>query len=179
VFQSPVDLSASRRVLYLSHSKGTLVAVGSDDQYHVLAFDAASGATKWHKHFAWKQDHHGGAISHPTIVGDTIYVEHQAFALADGSARRGLPPRGHGCGAQSASLSNFFYRGGYHTSWDIRTNVQTTLAPARSGCWLGLIPAGGVLLAPETSSGCSCTHALQTSMAFVPREKPANAPARP
>ena len=31
------------------------------------------------------------------------------------------------------------------------------------------IPGGGLLLAPETSAGCSCGHALQTSIAYVPK----------
>jgi hypothetical protein len=32
-----------------------------------------------------------------------------------------------------------------------------------------MLPVGGIVLAPESSSGCSCTHAIQTSMAFIPR----------
>jgi hypothetical protein len=108
------------------------------------------------------------------LVGGFVYTEFQAFALADGKPQPGLPHRGHGCGAQAASLHAMFYRGGYHTMFDIRTREQTEMAPARSGCWLGIIPAGGIVLAPETSSGCSCTHALQTSMAFVPVRGDAN-----
>ena len=29
--------------------------------------------------------------------------------------------------------------------------------------------SGGLLLAPETSAGCSCGHSIQTSMAYVPK----------
>jgi hypothetical protein len=32
-----------------------------------------------------------------------------------------------------------------------------------------MIPAGGMLLAPETSAGCSCTHAIQTSIGYLPK----------
>ena len=41
----------------------------------------------------------------------------------------------------------------------------------RSGCWLSMIPAGGLLLAPETSAGCSCTHAIQTSIGYIPKRR--------
>ena len=46
---------------------------------------------------------------------------------------------------------------------------STQFEGIRSGCWLGLIPAGGMLLAPETSAGCSCTHSIQTSVGYLPR----------
>ena len=170
VWESPTDFSQFQRVFYLAHAKDTLVAVGSSDRYQVAAFDAGTGARKWQDQFRWAgEDHHGGAMQHPTIVGDTVYVEYRAFDLADGAARKGLPRRGHGCGAQSASKHTFLYRGGYHVQCDIATMRQSQIAPARSGCWLGLIPAAGLILAPETSSGCSCTHAIQSSMAFIPK----------
>ena len=41
----------------------------------------------------------------------------------------------------------------------------------RPGCWINMIPAGGLLLIPEFSSGCTCSHAIQTSLALVPRER--------
>jgi len=170
LWESPTDFSEFQRVFYLAHAKDTLVAVGSSDRYHVAAFDARSGSRKWQDQFRWVgADDHGGAMQHPTIVGDTVYVEFRAFDLAGGESRPGLPRRGHGCGSQAASRHLFLYRGGYHMQCDIATMQQSQIAPARSGCWLGLIPAAGLILAPETSSGCSCTHAIQSSMAFVPK----------
>jgi len=37
------------------------------------------------------------------------------------------------------------------------------------GCWINIIPAGGLVLIPEASSGCTCGYPLQTSMAFIPK----------
>ena len=34
-----------------------------------------------------------------------------------------------------------------------------------------MIPAGGLLLIPEASSGCTCNYSIQTSLAFLPRKK--------
>jgi len=39
----------------------------------------------------------------------------------------------------------------------------------RSSCWINMIPAGGLLLIPEASSGCTCAYPLQTSFAYRPR----------
>jgi len=41
---------------------------------------------------------------------------------------------------------------------------------ARPGCWINIIPAGGLVLIPESSSGCTCGYALQSSMAYAPVE---------
>jgi hypothetical protein len=41
----------------------------------------------------------------------------------------------------------------------------------RPGCWINLLPVGGLLLSPEASSGCTCNFAVQTSIAFIPAEK--------
>ena len=38
----------------------------------------------------------------------------------------------------------------------------------RPGCWISAIPAGGLLLLPEASSGCVCAHPVQTSLALAP-----------
>ena len=53
---------------------------------------------------------------------------------------------------------------------DLETGKRTEFVGVRGSCWLGQIPAGGLLLAPESGAGCSCTHAIQTSMAFVPED---------
>ena len=61
------------------------------------------------------------------------------------------------------------YRHYYHGQWDLESNKRVQFEGLRSGCWLGMIPAGGVLLAPEASAGCSCANAIQTSIGYVPK----------
>ena len=36
---------------------------------------------------------------------------------------------------------------------------------------VNLLPVGGLLLAPEASSGCSCNFSVQTSLALIPVRK--------
>ena len=79
-----------------------------------------------------------------------------------------LPNRG-GCGAMSAAANSLFFRDGSHTMWDLERNTRQRFTGIRPGCWLGIIPAGGVLLAPETSAGCHCANPIQTSIAFTPK----------
>jgi hypothetical protein len=39
---------------------------------------------------------------------------------------------------------------------------------SRPGCWINIIPVGGLVLIPEASSGCSCPYPVQTSIALAP-----------
>ncbi|MFM1556290.1 MAG: hypothetical protein ACKJR1_07370, partial [Limisphaerales bacterium] len=92
--------------------------------------------------------------------------------------RTDLPQR-RGCGNMAASNHSMFFRHYFHGIWDLETNKKSQLEGIRSGCWLGIIPAQGLMLAPESSSGCSCTHSIQTSAAWVPRtalQKPKQKP---
>ena len=77
----------------------------------------------------------------------------------------------------AASNYALFFRDHFHGMWDLETNTRTEFQGIRGGCWLGQIPAGGMLLAPESSAGCSCTHSIQISVGYIPaammKRKPA------
>lgn len=113
--------------------------------------------------------HHSGHLQHPVVIGNVFYSDQRSFDLVTGATlRRDLPER-RGCGIMSAGRSAIFYRHHFQAMWDLKTNKRNQFEGIRSGCWLGLIPAGGFLLAPETSAGCSCTHAIQTSVGYIPK----------
>ena len=74
-----------RVVFYLTYADDTLLALtSSKDQYHVYAFGAETGQPRWQNSYAWHRNHHGGAMQHPTIVGDVVYAEPKAFNLKTG-----------------------------------------------------------------------------------------------
>ena len=39
----------------------------------------------------------------------------------------------------------------------------------RPDCFINMIPAGGVVVQVEASSGCSCYHAMQSTTVFISR----------
>ena len=118
------------------------------------------------------EDHHGGLVQHPLVVKDVLYTDNRAFNLRTGDGKP-LPitfPKRRGCGNMAASNHSMFYRHHYHSIWDLETKKDFTFEGIRSGCWMGIIPAQGLMLAPESSSGCGCAHnSIQTSAAWVPR----------
>ena len=78
--------------------------------------------------------------------------------------------RGHGCGGVSASAKCMFWRGGNPWMYELGPNGGPTRLNTitRPGCWINIIPAGGLVLIPEASSGCTCGFPLQTSLAYIP-----------
>ena len=189
LWERPVDFSKCENMLYLIHSKGTLVASGSDrhKEYHLHAFDVSSSALRfgtdkpevpklWYanppvnpKDKDDRNQHHGGHLQHPLVVGGKLFSDNRAFDLRTGKRLPIKLPSRRGCGLMAASKHSMFYRHYFHGVWDLEKDTKIQLEGIRSGCWLGIIPAQGLMLAPESSSGCSCTHSIQTSAAWAPR----------
>jgi outer membrane protein assembly factor BamB len=172
-FEEPVYLNYTKEILLLSGSK----LVGNSIRYYYNAFDAGTGKNRWdadHNSGLAKDGGHGEYNRHPTIIDDNVYAWPYVYNLKTGEKAAGwrFDRRGHGCGGVSASAQCMFWRGGNPWMYDLgpdggpaRLNTIT-----RPGCWINIIPAGGLVLIPEASSGCTCGFALQTSMAYIPVE---------
>jgi outer membrane protein assembly factor BamB len=185
LWRQDVPLEQITQHLYLCYAKEKLIAVGTRNErqllrntvrYDVAAFAAADGASLWQT----TQDQgqgvngdHGEQDHHPTIVGDTVIVEPKAYDLNTGEPIAGwsFARGGHGCGTISASAKSLFFRADNPTMVDLATGTnQKVTAVSRPGCWINIIPADGLLLIPEASSGCTCNFSIQASMAFAPEE---------
>jgi outer membrane protein assembly factor BamB len=194
VWEKPIDsdLARSRNILYLAASGEDLIVLGShldaaakDTRYTVESRRLSDGSIRWTaNHLARVPGEytHGEQVHHPVILNDLLVAEPAVYDLASG---RRLPDSGgvnpwnlirpgHSCGTLSAAGDCLFFRAGNPTVMDLRANLRagyapTKLSPSRTGCWINMIPAGGLLLIPEASAGCVCQFSLQTSMAFLPR----------
>ncbi len=167
----------SKWVFYLAYARDTLVVLDTTDQYHLYAFDAKQGDPLWNTTYDFRRNHHGGAMQHPVVVGDHIYAEPRAFELRTGKPVKIRKPA-NGCGTVSAAAHALFYRDGVHTMYDLTTHKQTKWTGLRPSCWLTIISAGGLVLAPEGSAGCHCAWPIQTSIAFAPKAE-AMSPGKP
>ncbi|MDC0935458.1 PQQ-binding-like beta-propeller repeat protein [Pirellulales bacterium] len=167
----PYDFSQCQYMTYLCHSRGKIVVTGTDKNkvFHTTAFSDETGQLVWTDKAAWRKHHHSGHLAHPTIVGDRIYFNKLVYDLHSGKILQEDNFDWHGCGVMAASNYTIFSRFEFHGMLDLLTNKRTEFLGLRSSCWLNIIPSGGLLLAPEMSSGCSCAHSLQTSVAFIPQ----------
>ena len=146
--------------------------------YSFFAFDASTGDV------IWKTSHptdlptdggHGEYNRHPTVIQGLAYCWPYAYDLKTGNRLEEwkFERHGHGCGGISASLHALFWRGGNPWTWDLRQGgtAQRLTSVTRPGCWINIIPAGGLVLIPEASSGCTCGFSIQTSLAMLPKER--------
>ncbi len=190
LWKEPLDLSFVEHILYLAYANGTLVVTGTKNRdgyawYYLFGHDAATGDLKWsadhHNPTADAGGVHGEQVHHPVIAGNTIFAEPVAYNLQTGER---VNPSGegadwtlssrHGCGTISGSASCLFFRDSNPSIHDTRGSGARAkiTAISRPGCWINIIPAGGLVMIPEASSGCTCAFPVQTSMAFLSTATP-------
>jgi outer membrane protein assembly factor BamB len=145
---------------------------GDEGQRRALALSATDGATLW--------DRKLGNYVRPVVSRDRVIARPRAIQLRTGDPVMRSGPRGPvpwsiaasgACGQMSASAGMLFYRLGNTLMVDADTGrLLLALTGMRPGCLINVIPAGGVIVQTEGSSGCTCPHALQSTIAFVPPE---------
>jgi len=183
------QLGQSRNILFLTATDSRLVAAGSrlsngnDTEYLVQCLDTKTGRELWAaSHYKGLPGAftHGEQVHHPVILGDRLIAEPAIYELATGK-RLGpldkptdwnLKRPGHSCGTLTGAGDCLFFRAANPTVLDLGKSAAgqfQALAPTRPGCWINILPAQGLVLIPEASSGCVCHFSLQTSMAFRPR----------
>ena len=104
------------------------------------------------------------------IVGDNVYLKYGSYNLQTG-ASIGFHFVTTNCAGCSASATHFFSRNSGNPSIYSFTGSGTNniLSPAmRPGCYISIIPAGGIIMLPAYSAGCTCGYTLQTSIAWLP-----------
>jgi len=181
IYKQKIDVTYFEEPVYLNYAKDILLLSGSrladkTVRYHYRAFNARSGDVLWdadHGTSLNRDGAHGEYNRHPTIIEDTAYAWPYAYNLKTGRKIEGweMDRRGHGCGGVSASAQALFWRGGNPWMYDLGPGggPQRLTSSSRQGCWINVIPAGGLALIPESSSGCTCGFAVQTSLALIPQ----------
>jgi len=73
------------------------------------------------------------------------------------------------CGLMSAGENLLLYRTSDLTYYDLSRQQGTgNFGGYRPGCWINIIPAGGLVLAPDSWSACFCSHLNRTAVALEP-----------
>ncbi|MBN2293078.1 MAG: PQQ-binding-like beta-propeller repeat protein [Pirellulales bacterium] len=168
-----------RHVMHLCYANNIVLSSGcrsheKDFWYHLRAYNAADGSVAWEKdiptHFGTRDTDHGKQDKHPMIVGDMVYLKQGNFELATGKPL-GFKFKTTNCAECSASNVNIFGRnGGVASTWSLAGDGSSKpLNPTmRPGCYTTIIPAGGIVMMPSFSAGCTCAHTIQTTIAWVP-----------
>jgi outer membrane protein assembly factor BamB len=157
-------------VFYMMHAEDRLIIAASDKEYQLFVLDAANGNLLWEAAHAWTGTDHSGHMQHPTVIGNTVFLEPHGYNLASGERLENEIGRHEGCATYLATEDALIYRGtGRRISmWDPETGKTSSWTRLRPGCWLSTIAGGGMVLSPEGGGGCSCGGWMETSLAFMP-----------
>ncbi len=142
----------------LAYSAANDVLLCADQR--IQAFAGKSGERLWSKDIERQR-----LMLHPKI----LFTEKSGmFDPFTGKAIRGrLKLRGRGCTSPVASTNLITGRDAHVYYVDLESYKQTFVRGLRPGCTNSLIPAGGLVNAPNFARGCTCNYAIYTSTAFV------------
>jgi hypothetical protein len=138
----------------------------------IVALSASAGEVLWSRPLNYR--------TRPVVVDDRIIIEPRACDLRTGEILMRVDPitgkqvpweflrPGHTCAATSASASALFYRSHSTAIYDMARDAGVAIfGGIRPGCWINMIPAGGLVLVPEASVGCTCSFPLRCSYALA------------
>ncbi len=176
VWEKEMEFEQRTPVFFSTYKEGTLIVLRSSAKsFDLRAIDAKTGKSLWNRDHGWENNHHGAHRRHPVIIGDVVYQQPRAYDLKTGEEKWSTSKVGVGgnCGTLSASSSMLFSRlSNYPGFIDLGQgmNKENLVEITRPGCWINIIPVGGMVLVPEAGSGCSCEYTIHASMGFLPRK---------
>ncbi|MHC4509876.1 MAG: malectin domain-containing carbohydrate-binding protein, partial [Planctomycetota bacterium] len=105
-----------------------------------------------------------GGTARNILTGQPIYREHP---ITGTSVPWGFD-RKYGCNSFIGSENLITFRSGAAGYFDLKNNFGTgNLGGFKSGCTPSLVPANGVLNAPDYTRTCTCGYHNQTSLALI------------
>ena len=105
-----------------------------------------------------------GGTARNILTGQTVYREHPitGTSVSWGFGRK------YGCNTFVGCANLITFRSGAAGYFDLKSNMGTgNLGGFKSGCSASLIPANGVLNAPDYTRTCTCGYQNQTSLALI------------
>lgn len=134
------------------------------------AFSADDGRVLWTR---------DAKAPYPVIVGDAVYLPEACDLRTGELIQREDPLTGQmapfsvsvtgGCGRMAGCANAIMKRSGSMGLFDLSGRSGVYHYPnVRASCWINMIPACGLVLAPEGSSSCPCSYNYKTSMALMP-----------
>lgn len=170
-------------ITWLAHSEDHDVLVASNHE-KVQARRGASGEVLWdrtakskgflgHPESRWDRvilwndkiiDQRGPGVQYFIETGEPIQINHP---ISGEPVNWEFTAHGHHCNYAIANEHMMTFRAGSAGFTDLKTVGTGRFKGFRTGCRNSLIPAGGILNAPNFGHGCTCSYSLFTSLALT------------
>ncbi|MEX1042058.1 MAG: PQQ-binding-like beta-propeller repeat protein [Pirellulaceae bacterium] len=174
VFATWLAYSDKYDVLIQAGRTGGRESLPDETNRQIIAHDASTGE------IAWKR---GDRYTGPLVMAEDWIISssgsHGAFSIETGEPKQRLHPitgeemqwthtRSYGCGVALGCENLLTFRSGAAGFFDLKDSSGVgNFGGFRAGCTPNLIPADGVLNAPDYTRTCSCSYQNQTSLALI------------
>jgi outer membrane protein assembly factor BamB len=160
VYGTLVALNTDRQIAMMSYQP-TRFRLASEIGGKISTFNLTNGERLWEKSIRYD--------SRPVINDQTIYAQGGAWDLITGEDRPFKFSRSYGCGILASAKDMMVYRSATLGYFDLTKNEENEdFGGIRPGCWINVIPAGGLVFAPDASAGCRCSYQNQAWIALQP-----------
>lgn len=162
IYGTMLALSTAHDVLLMSYQP-TRFKLPSEVGGKLAGFKAATGAPIW--------DTTASYVTRPLINGRTVYAQGVSVDLLTGASKAFMAKRSYGCGQLAGSTHMMLFRSATLAYYDLLSPKGVIdYGGMRPGCWINAIPAGGIVLVPDATSGCQCSYLNQAWVALQPLE---------
>jgi len=170
VFGTWLSYSKARDLL-LEAGRAGRDMVWDEANSRMVVFRAKNGTVLWDE----ANKYTGPCLLH----GDTIIAQSKAYSLLTGERRMRRHPltgqqtpwgyrRNYGCGSSRGARHLLTFRSAAAGYFDLARDGGTgNFGGFKSGCTANLIPANGVLNAPDYTRTCNCGYPNQSSLALI------------
>jgi putative pyrroloquinoline-quinone binding quinoprotein len=166
VYGTMLALSEKYDVLLMGY-QFTRFRQNSEVGDELSAFRASDGNPLWDVEIEKTPGY--GSLSRAIVNDKTVYLEPNAYNLETGDLLDFEMRRSYGCGIIASSSNVLVFRSATFGYVDLQEDVGTeNYGGIRPGCWINAIPAGGLVLMPDATSGCTCSYLNRASVALQP-----------
>ncbi len=163
IYGTTLALSPANDALLMSYQP-TRFKLPSELGGQLTSFRASTGVKLWNKEASY--------VTRPLVNGKTIYTQGGAWDLLTGEEKPfDLKKRSYGCGQLAGGAHMMVFRSATLGIFDLLSPKGVVdYGGVRPGCWINAIPAGGVVLVPDATSGCQCSYLNQAWLVLQPLE---------
>jgi hypothetical protein len=131
--------------------QATRFKLPSEKGGRMVVYEASTGTRVWDQEVSY--------ATRPLINDRTIVAYPTAVDLLTGEAEPLDFDKSYGCGQLSASQHLLLFRSATLGYFDLTRQVGTeNYGGIRPGCWINVLPVGGLVLMPDASAGCRCSY---------------------
>jgi outer membrane protein assembly factor BamB len=180
IYGTTLALSVQHNILLMSYNYSQRsFQLPSEKGTRMTGFGAGNGRR------LWDLNEPSPYVSRPVVNGKRIYAQPHTYDLMTGrklagfmtpAAWRSDPTLGirkpmarqpGGCGTISGGRNILLFRSGPLGYIDLLNNRGLqNYGPARPGCWINAIVAGGMVLMPDATDRCTCSYLIKGSIAL-------------